>query len=248
MVGPADLAGHTRKAPESPYFVQSMAKGLRVLACFADDGQPLGVTQLAARVGLDTAGTFRLLATLHELGYVMRCGRMYCPGPAALRLGLGLVSESPIRRAARPYLEWLHERTGLSVNLALLDGEEVLYMDRVPSRPILRQRVEPGIRLPAMRTALGKAILAHTSAPGRPEVPGALERDRVQYRGIAVADRELAAELIGVAAPVVDRMGAAVAAVGLAVPAEAGIAGAMTWHAALRQCAGRIAGALDRMG
>lgn len=129
------------------------------------DGRELTLSQLSCRTGLPRSTAHRLLAQLVDSGWVRRRGHAYALSRTVFEWGALAQRNNRLYQAAHPVLHELHATTGLTVHLAVLDGNEVLYLDKVgPGRDILPSRV--GGRRPALRTALGKAIIAHPGLSG----------------------------------------------------------------------------------
>ncbi|ONM49987.1 IclR family transcriptional regulator [Nocardia donostiensis] len=125
------------------------------------DGSELTLSQLSCRTGLPRSSAHRLLSQLVEFGWVSRRGRVYSLSRAVFEWGALAQWHDNLYRAAHPVLHELHATTGLMVHLAVLDGNDVRYLDGVGCDPdILPSRI--GGRQPALRTALGKAIIAHS--------------------------------------------------------------------------------------
>jgi IclR family pca regulon transcriptional regulator len=177
-----------------------------------------GIADLADELGLSRSSAHRYVATLTELGYLeQREDRRYRLGLGVIDLGLGSLGSTGLGELARPHLAALRERTALTVSLAVLDGQDIVYLERLRGRPgrrsALELAIDPGSRLPAHCTALGKVLLAHLSAarlgghaPNTITTSGALREElgRVRARGLAVDDQELAPGLLAIAAPVHD--------------------------------------------
>ncbi|MBA0052132.1 IclR family transcriptional regulator [Streptomyces sp. AJS327] len=141
--------------------VQSLERAFDLLERMADAGGEVGLSELAASSGLPLPTIHRLMRTLVACGYVrQQPNRRYALGPRLIRLG-----ESASRLLgtwARPYLARLVEETGETANLALLDGDEVVYVAQAPSRHSMRMFTEVGRRVLPHSTGVGKALLAHT--------------------------------------------------------------------------------------
>lgn len=215
------------------YRVEALARGLAVLSTFNQAMAELSLAQIAASTGLSKSTAFRIVRTLEEAGYLTRHPETlrYRPGLKVLELGFTALSSLGIRDAARPFLEQLSRETGETVSLSLLDGLEVVYIDRVRNKSIVGVVLELGSRIPANCASMGKAMLAHLSAEdlaalleatplapctGRSIVdPAALERElaRIRRRGYAINDQELEVGLRAVAAPIRDHTGGVVAAI-----------------------------------
>ena len=144
--------------------VQSLERAFDLLERMADAGGEVGLSELAASSGLPLPTIHRLMRTLVSCGYVrQQPNRRYALGPRLIRLG-----ESAARLLgtwARPYLARLVEETGETANMALLDGDEIVYVAQVPSKHSMRMFTEVGRRVLPHSTGVGKALLAHT--PGR---------------------------------------------------------------------------------
>ncbi len=124
-------------------------------------GDRLTLSELSTRTGLPRSSTHRLLTQLAEHGWVSKRGKTYALGRTPLEWGALARNHDRLHRAAHPVLHDLHSATGLVVHLAVLEGGDVRYVDKVGRGPVaLPSRI--GGRQPAHRTALGKALLAHT--------------------------------------------------------------------------------------
>ncbi|RFU21515.1 IclR family transcriptional regulator domain-containing protein [Geodermatophilus marinus] len=220
-----------------PDFVEALARGLDVLACF-DAGHPrMSLTEVATKAGLARPTARRLLLTLAELGFVRSSGGTFALTPRVLSLGMAYVGALGLWDIARPHLEDLVARTGESSSMAQLDGSDIVYVARVSVPKLIALRVEIGTRFPAAQTSQGKvllaalppgeleATLAQPSRSGLPPYIGrtpaqlAEELTAVRARGWALADEELAPGVRSVAVPVRDGSGAVRAAVNVTVHA-----------------------------
>jgi IclR family pca regulon transcriptional regulator len=220
-----------------PDFVEALARGLDVLACFDADHRTMSLSQVAAAAGLARPTARRLLLTLEELGFVRSAGGGFELTPKVLTLGMAYVGALGLWDIARPHLERLVAATGESSSMAQLDGGDIVYVARVSVPKLIALRVEIGTRFPAVRTSQGKvllaalapgqleAALAEPSRAGLPPSPGPppdrlrAELTEVRARGWALADEELAPGVRSVAAPVRDGSGAVRAAMNVTVHA-----------------------------
>ncbi|MGY1710589.1 IclR family transcriptional regulator C-terminal domain-containing protein [Geodermatophilus sp. SYSU D00758] len=220
-----------------PDFVEALARGLDVLACF-DAGHPrMSLTEVATKAGLARPTARRLLLTLEELGFVRSSGGTFALTPRVLSLGMAYIGALGLWDIARPHLEELVAQTGESSSMAQLDGSDIVYVARVSVPKLIALRVEIGTRFPAAQTSQGKvllaalppeeldATLAQPSRSGLPPYIGrapaqlAEELTAVRARGWALADEELAPGVRSVAVPVRDGSGAVRAAVNVTVHA-----------------------------
>ncbi|OEV04275.1 IclR family transcriptional regulator [Streptomyces oceani] len=173
------------KPPEPPApsagGVQSLERAFDLLERMADAGGEVGLSELSGSSGLPLPTIHRLMRTLVACGYVrQQPNRRYALGPRLIRLG-----ESSARLLgtwARPALSRLVEESGETANMALLDGDEVVYVAQVPSRHSMRMFTEVGRRVLPHATGVGKALLAHKPAQevrallGRTGMPATTER------------------------------------------------------------------------
>jgi IclR family transcriptional regulator, acetate operon repressor len=156
---PMPAAEVSEKAPRRSGSVQSLERAFRILETMADAGGTLGLSQLASRANLPLPTIHRFVRTLVELGYLRQePSRQYALGPRLIWLG-----ESSARMLgtwARPYLTDLVDSLGESANLAMLDGDQIVYVGQVQSRQSMRMFTEVGRRISPHCTAVGKALLA----------------------------------------------------------------------------------------
>jgi IclR family transcriptional regulator, pca regulon regulatory protein len=220
-----------------PDFVESLARGLDILACFGSDHRTMTLSEVASAAGLARPTARRLLLTLEELGYVSSSAVSFALTPKVLGLGIAYVSGLGLWDIARPHMEALVARTGESSSMAQLDGSDIVYVARVSVPKIIALRVEIGTRFPAPQTSQGKVLLASLSPdelertlelPSRAGLPRYIGRTReqlddelveVRARGWALADEELAPGVRSVAVPVRDRSGVTRAAMNVTVHA-----------------------------
>lgn len=153
------------RAPRTAGGVQSLDRAFVILETIADAGGVLGLSQLAERAGLPLATIHRLLRTLVDLGYVRQePSRQYSLGPGLMRLADA--SARRIATWAAPAMTEAAASVGESVNLAVLEGDEIVYVAQVqPSHHFMRMFTEVGRRTFPHSTAVGKAILAHHRDP-----------------------------------------------------------------------------------
>lgn len=140
----------------------SVAKALHLLSAFRKARADLSLSELSRRAQMPKSTAFRLLAELEQSGFVARNGTKYRLGVSCFELGArySMCRPQGLRDSAIHFLSHLHTTTGLTAHLAVLDGPEILYVEKVhgPTTPLVRTM--PGQRNPASCTALGKALLA----------------------------------------------------------------------------------------
>ena len=211
--------------------VQSLVRALALLNRIAeasDEGATL--TDLAQQVGLPASTAHRLLTTLEQERYVRfnNEGRPWSVGVQAFIIGCAFTKSRSLGALARPHMRHLMENAGETVNLAVEDEGEAVYLAQVECRQMMRVFARPGTRVPLHCSAVGKAILSTVSDKslsrilhqrGMPRLtvktittPSALraELERVRASGYAVDDEEHAIGLRCIAAPIFDETGAAI--------------------------------------
>jgi IclR family pca regulon transcriptional regulator len=221
-------------------YSQSLERGLAILSAFRSGRPLLGVSELGREIGLGRSTTHRYVATLAALGYLQQdtATRKYRLGPRVLDLGFSAINSMELREVAAPHLRRLSDETGYTVNMAILDGGDVVYVERCRSSQAGQREIDlnlhVGSRLPAYCTSLGKVMLAFLSPEERAAALASVdltqrgpntivsrdgleaELDRVRADGFATNNEELAYGLRSIAAPVLSRDGGAVAAINLA--------------------------------
>ncbi|TQN31868.1 IclR family transcriptional regulator [Haloactinospora alba] len=190
------------------------------------------LTQLAVALEVNKSTVLRLATPLLEFGLLMRdrdTGRFRL-GAAALALGQAYLDQLDLRSVAATHLRELMRRTGHTCHLVVLEGSDVVYADKVENTATVRMGSRIGARMPAYRTAVGKAILAYSPPDLVTDVLNAGldpatrttitdpevfrgELSRVRERGYAIDDRENEPEVRCVAAPVFDHNSDPVAAI-----------------------------------
>jgi IclR family transcriptional regulator, pca regulon regulatory protein len=216
-------------------FIESLARGLTVLTAFDTDRQQLTLAAIARAAGQARATTRRALITLQHLGYVVAESGTFRLTPRVLALGYPPLSRLRLPHIARPHLAALSERVHDSASLAVLDGHDVRYTARVPTRRIISVDITVGTRLPAYATSMGRVLLAdlppndrtthldHTDLkPLTPHTitdPDTLATllDHIAEAGYALVDQELEEGLRSIAVPIRDHAGHAVAAINIAM-------------------------------
>lgn len=247
-------------------FVQSLERGLSILRVFDAANPSLTLSEAAKRTGLSRATARRILHTFEALGYVRTDGRRFALTPKVLDLGYAYLSSLQVGDIALPYMEALSEQIHESVSAAVLDGVDIVYVARVPTRKIMRLSLALGSRLPAVDTSMGRVLLADLPDDLRADIldraPLEARTDRsitdrdvleaaidaVRTQGWAIVDQELEEGLRSVAAPLRDRTGRAVAA--LNVGTSAGTMSLKELRSEvlprLLQCAGEISAQLAK--
>jgi IclR family pca regulon transcriptional regulator len=219
-------------------FVRSLDRGLAVIRAFGPGRERQTLSDVARATGLTRAATRRFLLTLQELGYVNFDGRLFSLRPRILELGYAYLSTLSLSEIAVPHMKDLVATTRESSSIAVLDGDDVVYVVRVPTARIMTVTISIGTRFPAHATSLGRVMLAALAppeldryldratfdAPTRRTVtdPSTLRRllAGVAVQGYALVDQELEEGLRSIAAPIRDRHEEVVAAINVSVHAS----------------------------
>jgi IclR family transcriptional regulator, pca regulon regulatory protein len=221
-------------------FVRSLARGLAVIGAFDAEHPALTLSDVARRAGVSRAAARRLLLTLVELGYAEADARLFRLRPKVLELGFSYLHGTGLWGAAQPVMVELVERLHESCSAAVLDGDEIVYVARVPTRTrIMSITLGLGSRLPAHLTSMGRVLLA--ALPGaelerRLAALGTIESRtvrtltdvaalrraiaKVRTQGFALLDQELEPGVRSVAVPVHGPGGAVIAALNVGTHAS----------------------------
>jgi IclR family pca regulon transcriptional regulator len=235
----------TRSVPSlrEPRYSQSLERGLAILACFTPERPVLGIADIADELGMSRSTTHRYVITLVALGYLEQgASRKYRLGLRVTDLGMSALNSTGLREHSQPYLEELRQRTSYTVNMAVLDGPEILYVDRARSYRRGQSQIDLGLRLgsrlPAYCTSMGKLLLAYLPEEEQKDLIGDMkltrrapnsitskkalrtELEHVREEGFAVNDEELAQGLHSISAPVRSENNEVVAAVNMAAHAS----------------------------
>lgn len=140
----------------------SVSKALLLLDSFRDAGAEIGVSELARRAGVPKSTAFRLLSHLEESGYLEHQGGTYRLAWRLFELGNGVTAcrRGGLRECAKPHLVDLYTATRATISFAVLEGTDVIYLDKVQGRSSIPTPAAVGDRRPASTTGLGKALLA----------------------------------------------------------------------------------------
>ena len=222
-------------------YSQSLERGLAILSAFRSGRPMLGVTELAREVGLSRSTAHRYVSTLATLGYLHKDAEThkYRLGPRVLDLGFSALNSMELREVAAPHLRELSDQTGYTVNMAVLDGLDIVYVERCRSARTGQREIDlnlhVGSRLPAYCTSLGKVLLAYLPDDERTAAlaqidfarrgPNTLlsendhsaELQQVRKDGFEINNEELAYGLRSIAAPIFGHDGRPAAGVNLAV-------------------------------
>jgi IclR family transcriptional regulator, pca regulon regulatory protein len=218
-------------------FVQSLDRGLSVIRAFDADHARLSLSEVATATGLSRAAARRFLHTLVHLGYMRGDGGRFSLRPKILELGYAYLSSLTLPQVAMPHLEELVEQVRESSSVSELDGGDVVYIARVPTKRIITMTISVGTRFPAYATSMGRVLLAAQPEAWLDEYlaavslhgltgrtitsPAGLRQElrKIRGRGWALVDQELEEGLRSLAAPIRNGDGNVVAAINVATHA-----------------------------
>ncbi|MGH9249970.1 MAG: IclR family transcriptional regulator [Acidimicrobiales bacterium] len=232
--------GEREPASRGTDFVKSLERGLAVIRAFDAEHTALTLSEVARSTGLTRAAARRFLLTLVELGYMRTDGRLFALRPRILELGYAYLSSLSLPEVAQPHMETLVAQVHESCSVSVLDGDEVVYVARVPTKRIMAVAISVGTRFPAHATSMGRVLLAHqpdawldqylATTELRPftrrtvtdpeKLRGILTRVRAQ--GYALVDQELEEGLRSLAVPIRNGTGLPVAAMNVSAHASRG--------------------------
>ncbi|MBZ9761777.1 IclR family transcriptional regulator [Mesorhizobium sp. CA8] len=216
---------------------KTLLKGLRALEVIVTSGEDSGVTALAHELSLPKSNVHRILKTLEAAGYLRRdpaFGR-YAPSLKLWELGRRVMDKFDIKAGAEAILGELAAKTRETVHLSVLQGREVLYIDKIDSPEPVRAYTTVGGRAPCYAVATGKALIAYLPAAEIEAICDDLkaftpnthasrtsllaELEKVRAQGYAINQGEWRESVCGVAAPI-RILGKVEAAIGVSGPAS----------------------------
>lgn len=218
---------------------------LSLLDVFTEARPVLTLTEIATATGMPLSTAHRLLGELVAWGALERgADGRYRVGLKVWELGSLSPRGLPLREVALPFMEDLYEATHENVQLSVLDGDEVVFLERLSGRRAVPTRTRVGGRLSSAATAGGLVLLAHAPEEVRRRVlagpleaytdatvtdPAVLARHlaEVRLRGYAVSERQVTTDAVSVAAPLRGRRGAVVAALSVVAAFDEGVARAL---------------------
>jgi DNA-binding IclR family transcriptional regulator len=219
------------------YLVQPVLKAMQVLQLICEASEPIGLNQLVREAGLPKTTVFRYVKTLAVLGYVEHDAEAdrYRPGLGLWRLSHASGPYETLKQACRPHMKRLRQRFNETINLGVLSGGEVFYLDVLESERSLRMQSTVGATDPLYSTSLGKVFLAF-SPPSRralllpkmlaPLTPSTVtdpavlaeQLEIIRTTGYAIEIGENEEGSYCIAAPILDRSDVAIAALSLSAP------------------------------
>ena len=237
---PAKRAHASGKAAAVTAQVQSLTRGLSILECLAKAEGGLTLTDVGQRVQLPPSTVHRLLATLERMGYVYQAGELgrWYVGLQAFAVGSSFLASRDFIAQSHPYMRHLMDQSGETVNLAILDGTEAVFVDQVQCREMMRTIVKLGSRAPLHASGVGKAMFASLpddqidailKVRGLPRITGNTITTPetmwasirvIRQRGWSFDDEEHAQGTRCVASPIYDEHAETLGAISLAGPSS----------------------------
>lgn len=217
--------------------IRAVERALDVLSCFSHQTPELSMTQISEQTNINKSTVHRLLASLEGKRFVERdpATGLYRLGLRSLQMAYLALEHNDLRRLAAPFMNRLSQQYRENVNLAVLDGSDVIYIHIIDSPQNVKLAAAIGQRLPSFCTASGKAILAYLSeeklshilASGMPGyTPNTIQSPeayfdamrRTRERGFAVSEQEYEVGINAVAAPICTGSTEPVASISVAGP------------------------------
>jgi DNA-binding IclR family transcriptional regulator len=217
--------------------VRAVERALDILLCFTPDSPKRTLTQIAEQAGMHKSTVLRLLTSLENKHFIGRdkATGMYQLGFRFIELASIMLRNLDIQQWAQPYLQRLSTDSGETVDLAVLDGHQVVYLKVVESSQRVKIAAAVGERLPVFCTATGKAFLAYLPDD---QVCAILDKDLTLYtentlacvddlyadlratreRGFAISEQEYEKDINAVAAPILDVDGCPIAVIAIVGP------------------------------
>jgi DNA-binding IclR family transcriptional regulator len=228
----------TLDGDDEPAFADRSLRALLALEAIVEAGEPLSLAQLADRLSTPKATLLRMLAAMERHRFLLRevDEKTYLPGPRAHALGLAALRNEVLLRRHRLTMQELVRDLGETCNLTTLDGDQVIYIDRVETSEPLRLHVQPGTHVPLHCTASGKLFLARMAPEQRRAMLERLpltrqtdrtltdidlleaELERIRVRGVGIDSEEFVRGMVAVAVPIEDDQGRCVAGLACHAP------------------------------
>lgn len=213
----------------------TLSKGLQILEALASSPQSVGITQLSIQLGLNKSNVHRLIRTLSVMNYVAQePDRTYRASLKLWKLGNMVLGHSNLAQLSAPAMHKLSRISGEDVHLAVLDGLQTLYIEKIDSVQPVRAYTQRGGNAPLHCVATGKILLAYNYDMLRDAIAGRLtshspktitslktldvEMEKIRTAGVARNLGEYRTDVGGIAAPVSDPFGKVIAAIGISGP------------------------------
>ena len=215
-------------------FVSSIEKGLRVLKSFSSNRKKMTISEVAEQSDMTKAAARRYLLTFNALGYVDIDGRYFSITPKILTFSAMYLNSDSLADVATPYLSDLTSIIHESSSISQLQGDDIIYIARVPTQKIMTINLQIGARLPAWITSMGRVQMAYlnerlqnemldrvvfepkTSKTIKTKIALKKELEKIKNQGYALVDQEIEAGVISIAVPVFNRNNNVIAGLNIA--------------------------------
>ena len=224
--------------PKSRNHIRALEKGLELLIFLSRQDKEVSLERLSKKAGFSKTTCFRLLQTMRRLNFVTQSAETKCYqlGPRNISIGTAALDRQSVRSIAVPYMRRIRAQTNETVNLTILDGVEVVFVERIEANFIVNSNLYVGSRLPVHCSSMGKAILAYLPEDKLSEVLDKLdfqprtaktitsrsqlieELAGIRTTGMAINNEELEKGLFAIASPIRDHSGEAIAAMNISFP------------------------------
>jgi DNA-binding IclR family transcriptional regulator len=181
---------------ESRLYINSVARGLQLLAAFTEDQPAMKLGDLAVAAGMTKSAAQRFAYTLVALGYLRKneATKVYSLAPGSLEVGLRYLQTNQLVKTANPYVHALNRACQETCMVAELDGPDVVYIARFPTHREMFVNMPIGMRLPVYCTATGRSILSRLPDETASALLAACER--VAYTAETITDLERLKDLL----------------------------------------------------
>jgi IclR family KDG regulon transcriptional repressor len=234
-----DLNNSGTKSNQPENAVNSLRRALAILDLLGKSAGELRITEISQKLQIHKSTVYRLLATLVNSGYAQQNPKTekYRLGIHLAELGMTVLNQLDLRQAAHPFLLEMMDYCGEAVHLGILEGNEVVYIDKIDVERALTMGSRVGGRSPAYCTGLGKALLAfiptgeleriltqisvlHRYTPNTLVEPERIKEHlyRIRTQGYAIDDEEHELGIRCIAVPIRNHLGKVIAAVSVSGP------------------------------
>ncbi|MHC6179320.1 IclR family transcriptional regulator [Clostridium sp. JNZ X4-2] len=219
---------------KSDYNINSLIKSMKILEYLLENGE-MSILELSNTSNIGKSTVHRILGTFKSIGYVDQNveNSKYYATLKIFELGNKVVNRIPLKKIVRPYIEELYEKCHETVNFAVIDKNEIIFLDKIITREPLRIELEVGKRVPAYCSSLGKAILAfrpnldisqfnfHKITNNTIDSLEKFEDELVEIRekGYSMDNEEYINGLICLAVPIKNQLNNSIGAISIATPA-----------------------------
>lgn len=218
--------------------INSVVKAFRLLECFREEKSTYTLTELTRELHITTGTAQRITHTLTSLGYLQRDPqtKAFQLTSKWLSFGYAFMKNLNLREIVQPHLKELNRETNETVNLAVMDGDEITYVERYQTSHFITTNIRAGARRPAFCSSIGKAILAFMEPARRKDyfervsfkkyTPKTIitrkelreELQKIKNQGYAENNSELSDELFAIAVPLLNEKGYAVGGINIVIP------------------------------